>query len=267
MQLEQYSLATIEKYFDSIRQAAGTGALTNYFRQPLTGNILLGMNTQESAMFINDDMDFFRLYFCSKNRADLARILSGLALPGTTVIDYISKEDGLAFSCDLKSAGFEDYAIFVRLVTYELKEFDRNSRLSFGQPDDLETLWRMLHSNFDKFVDHFPSKATLLELIEKQQVILNRDQDSIKGYIIFRLQGSKVNFNYFFNRSDNFSDAMMLLHNFYAVLKERGVKSGFQWNNVKNVRVRQLHRQFGWKEDGMKDFFFIKRGMNDGGAL
>jgi len=259
MKLERLNVPEIDELMGAIRRGSDYPPFTNYFRQPMTGGVILGARTAATAVFINDDLDFFRLYFRSNDLADLALVLSEIDFPGAVIIGYIARELELPMQQAFRDSGFSDYAIYVRLVIHHLKTFAIGNHIVFAEPADLDQLWESLNRQFNKYTDHFPSKATLLALIGNQEVIVNRQANALAGYIVFRVKGSKVNFNYFHNRSGDPRDALMLLHQFYAVLHERGVKSGFQWNNVENTRVRKMHRQFGWKEDGMRDLFFIKR--------
>lgn len=257
MKLSPFRLETLEQQMDEIKRGSNSPIVTNYFKQPLTGRLILGTHSECTALFINDDMDFYRLYFYSSDLVELAELLRRTDFPASVVSSYIAKELDPRVEGAFQDAGFTDHAVFVRLVNYELRVYEKNSRLQFAEPNDLKPLWYLL-MEFDRYTDYFPKQAALLDLIKKRQVILNRKNGTIKGYIIFRVMGSKVNFNYFYNRSDDPRDSLMLLHNFYAILHERGIKSGVQWNNLKNVRVRELHRQFGWKEEATKAFFYLK---------
>jgi hypothetical protein len=259
MKLERLNIRSIDKLLAGVRSGPLSPPFTNYFRQPMTGDVILGARTASTAVFINDDGDFFRLYFRSVDLADLSRLLRNIALPGPAVIGYVAKEPELPVQQAFRDAGFTDHAVFVRLTNYHFKTFEVGGPVVYAETADLDQLWESLHKQFDKYTDYFPSEATLLALIANKEVIVNKEAGAVVGYIIFRVRGHNVNFNYFYNKSRDPRDSLMLLHNFYAILHERRVRSGFQWNNVQNTRVRNLHRQFGWKEDGMKDLFFVKR--------
>ena len=257
MKLEHANLMSIESRMDEIKKAVQSNILTNYFKQPMTGNTILGTCTRRSILFLNDDTDFYRLYYYSSDQSDLAALLKDACSPGRIVIDYVTREPDEHLQQAFREAGFRDYAMFVRLANHHLKVYDQPRCLQYAEPGDLDGLWSRL-MEFDKYVDHFPDKQTLLRLIEDRQALLNKVDGAIRGYIIFRVMGSKANFNYFYNKSDDPRDTLVLLRNFYGVLHERGIKSAIAWVNITNSRVLRLHAQFGWKEDGLKDFFYLK---------
>jgi hypothetical protein len=257
MELVQTTLDAIQRGMDEIKKDSGGAVATNYFKQPMTGGKLLAVRAHRTLIFINDDSDFFRLYFYSGDASELARAMKGIDLREAIVIDYLAQEPDERILDAFREAGFNDYAVFVRLSNFKLKAYPISPAMQCAAPEDLEPLWARL-LEFDKFTDHFPDKPTLLNLIQEKQVILNKKAGAIQGYIISRVMGTKANMNYFYNRSDDPRDTLLLLHSLYGTWCERGVRSGVAWVNATNVRVLKLHSQFGWQEDGLKDFIFRK---------
>ena len=94
------------------------------------------------------------------------------------VIGYLTKEPEVPVQHALRDSGFNDYAVYVRLVIHHLKTFARDSHIVYAEPEDLDQLWESLDRQFDKYTDHFPSKATLLGLMgigsHKQQADAHR---------------------------------------------------------------------------------------------
>ena len=72
MKLERLNIRSIDKLLAGVRSGPLSPPFTNYFRQPMTGDVILGARTASTAVFINDDGDFFRLYFRSVDLADLS---------------------------------------------------------------------------------------------------------------------------------------------------------------------------------------------------
>jgi hypothetical protein len=258
MRLTLCLLEELERGMDAVKKARHDEILTNYFRQPMTGRTLLGTLTPRTVLFINDDTDFFRLFFYSSDTTDLAQVLGESRFPGDVVIDYLSKRPEAGLFEAFCRAGFQSYAVFARLTNGRLRVFEKGKHLQYAEPGDLDEVWAKL-MEFDKFADHFPDRNTVLHLIQNQQVIVNRKAGEIDGFILFRVIGSKANFNYLYNHSHDPRDTLTLLHNFYAVLAERGIKTGLAWVNVQNIRVLKLHAQFDWKEDRLRDYIFLRR--------
>lgn len=266
MDIKQFTLEGLEEWMAGIKKRGGGNIVTNYFKQRMTGSVILGICTDRSVMFVNDDADFLHLYFYSSDLDDLEALLKAARFPAPVVIDYITKEPDEQVKEAFRDAGFSAYATFVRLSNYNLRTNEKSNRVQHAETEDLEELWRLL-MKFDKYTDHLMEKEKLLRLIREQQVIVNKKDGAIKGYIMFQTMGAKVNFNHFYNRSDDPRDTMILLESFYNVLQERGIKSGILWVNVENIRVLKLHKQFGWREDGLKDLFYIKHQETTGNSV
>jgi hypothetical protein len=71
-------------------QSAG-GFSTNYFRQEMVGPQILTAGTARSVLLLNNEHDFFRLYFFTSDLADLEQILREVDFPGDVVAGYLTK--------------------------------------------------------------------------------------------------------------------------------------------------------------------------------
>jgi hypothetical protein len=57
----------------------------------MVGSQILTAATARSVLLANDEYDFFRLYFFSKNLADLEQMLRDADFPGDVVAGYLTK--------------------------------------------------------------------------------------------------------------------------------------------------------------------------------
>ena len=105
-------------------------------------------------------------------------------------------------------------------------------------------------------MDHLPTIDKLIEYVKNDQVLVKREKGMIIGYIIFIIQGKRVNFNYWFNEG-NLLNSLDLVTNFYGLMNAKGIKSGFLWVNVEKKGVLKLHQTFGYNFDGLEDHIYF----------
>jgi len=102
---------------------------------------------------------------------------------------------GMAQIKTLEQGGFLPIAAYDRMETYRLPQQRPSPALEYAVPADAEQLHQDLFRAFNKYTDHLPTKARLLDYIENQQVIVNRKMGQIIGTVCFQLKGLKVNYN------------------------------------------------------------------------
>jgi hypothetical protein len=251
------SIESIEAAIAELRRA-GAPAATNYFRQPMLGTELEVAATEGAIAFLDDDSDFRRVYFYSAVPESLKEILSALPDDRTLVLDFITKEPDSPTDEVIISSGFDLYARFKRISNNRLPEARTNSRLTFAEAADAPAVMDGLIENLDKYTGHFPAEAQLLDWIGSKQVLVNKRAESIRGVLIYQLNGKKANFNQFYNKSDDASDFLYLLKNFYGIMSEKKITSAFGWVNEANGGVLRLHYSFGFTDDGLLDRIYKK---------
>lgn len=246
----------IEKKINEIKHNAKSTVFTNYFRQQLNAESLCALQSDNSIIFLDQDIDFHRLYFYSSNLTELHDTIMAVEITPTT-IDYITKVPSKDLVTILSEAGFRNIAVYKRIINNNLPAHRANSSLSFARKEELEFLHNRLFTDFGKYLDHFPTIEKLGEFIKNMQVIVVRERHNISGYIIYQLYGRKVFLNYWFNEG-NPLNSLLLLTNFYGLMHEKGIKSGFGWVNEKNTGVIKTHQKFGYKFDGLQDHIFLR---------
>ena len=241
-------------------KAAGGAISTNYFRQEMAGSNLLAAATDRSVVFLNDEFDFFRLYYFTRDLADLGDVLSRLPYPGTTVCGYLTKSapDAPTLAA-LQQGRLERHSHFRRMTHTKLPVRPAALTTSYAEPADADALYAELFAIFDPFSDHLPKRETFATWITQRQVLVNRRDAAITGAVVFQILGKQVNFNYLFSRSADPMDLLRLQSSFYAEMHTRGLRSGFLWVNATNTPIIRLHASFGWKFDGLEDRFHLFR--------
>src|SRR5205823_7580998 len=92
------TLTSIHQQMALVKAQSTGGFFTNYFRQEMVGPQVLSAATGRTVLVVNNEHDFFRLYFFTSDLADLEQILREADFPGETVAGYLTKaaDDKLA---------------------------------------------------------------------------------------------------------------------------------------------------------------------------
>jgi hypothetical protein len=262
MKFRPDTLASVQEQMALIKAQSTGDFFTNYFSQEMVGPQILTVATARSILLVNDEHDFFRLYFFTSDLADLEQLLREVNLPGDVVAGYLTRAADENIAATFKRSGFNPIATYRRMITYRLPPQRPNSALEYAIAADVDKIYEDLFQTFNKYTDHLPTKDRLHRYVENQWVIVNRRADRILGAVCFQLQGPRVNYNYLYNASGNGLEYLRLQNNFYGVMHQRGIRRGFLWTNQANTRIAALHESKGWHFDGLQDCFYLRSAVD-----
>ena len=92
MEFKSDTLANAHARMADIKARATHRYSTNYFRQGMVGEQVLVAATDQTILLVNDEHDFFRLYFFTSDLADLGQAFSQADYPGDVVAGYLTKK-------------------------------------------------------------------------------------------------------------------------------------------------------------------------------
>jgi hypothetical protein len=266
MKFRPDTLASVHEQMALIKAQSSGVFFTNYFHQKMVGPQILTAATARSILLMNDEHDFFRLYFFTSDLADLEQILHDVNFPGDIVAGYLARKAddaaGNNIAAALQQSGFNPIATYRRMITYRLPPQQPNSALEYAIAADVDKIYEDLFQTFNKYTDHLPTKERLHNYVANQWVIVNRQAGRIRGAVCFQLNGPQVNYNYLYNSSGNGLDLLRLQNNFYGVMCQRGIRRGFLWTNETNTPVAALHESMGWHFDGLQDYFYLRSSVD-----
>jgi hypothetical protein len=266
MTFKPATLASVHEQMARVKAQSTGGFFTNYFRQEMVGPQILTAATARSVLLANDEHDFFRLYFFTSDLADLGQTLRNVDLPGDVVAGYLTKTaDKVAdenIAAAFQQSGFNPIATYRRMLTYRLPPQQPNPALEYATSADVDQIYEDLFQTFNKYTDHLPTENRVHGYVVNEWVIVNRQAGQIVGAVCFQLKGPRVNYNYLYNLSGNPLDFLRLQNNFYGVMHQRGIRTGFLWINQTDTRLAALHESMGWRFDGLKDYFYLRSSVN-----
>ena len=258
MKFKPDTLASVREQMALIKAQSTAGFFTNYFRQEMVGPRILTAAKARSILLANDEHDFFRLYFFTSDPADLEQILRDVDFPGDVVAGYLTKAADENIAAAFQQSGFNPIATYRRMITYQLPRQRPNAALEYAIAADVDQLYEDLFQAFNKYTDHLPTENRVHGYVVNEWVIVNRQAGQIVGAVCFQLKGPRVNYNYLYNLSGNPLDFLRLQNNFYGVMHQRGIRTGFLWINQTETRLAALHESMGWRFDGLKDYFYLR---------
>jgi hypothetical protein len=266
MKFKPDTLVSVHEQMALVKAQSPGGFFTNYFRQEMVGPQILSAATACSILLVNDEHDFFRLYFFTSDLADLEQILREVDLPSDVIAGYLTKAADKAVDENIAAAfqqsGFNPITTYRRMITYRLPPQRPNPALEYAIAADVDQIYEDLFQAFNKYTDHLPTKNRLHGYVVNQWVIVNRQAGRILGAVCFQLEGPRVNYNYLYNFSRNGLDFLRLQNNFYGVMHQRGIHAGFLWINQTDTRLAALHESMGWRFDGLQDYFYLRSSVN-----
>lgn len=130
---------------------------------------------------------------------------------------------------------------------------------------DLKKIYELLHTYFDARAEQLPSKAVIRKYARDGLLLVFKDADVIKGFIMFELTRVMFYLRYWFTlpeyRNQGIASAL------YAVAMTKAVTTKRQmlWVLTDNENARKRYVHYGYKEEKMKDYVMIRPQIARGG--
>jgi hypothetical protein len=247
----------VQTRIDQIKAAQPARHLTNCFAPPAQPS-LLTIATDSAIAFASPEHDFYRLYYFSATVGAIARLLAEFPRDRDTVLGYLDKDRNENLCAAFSTAGFGEKAHYQRMKNSKLPLRKTRFEPDFAREDEIQALLDLLAGTFDPMTDHLPELEKLREIVAARQALVSRTEGQITGALVFQQPSSQVNFNFLVNRSGNTLDLVTLKNSFYHLMAQRSISSGFLWVDSRNTGVIKLHQAFGWKFDGLNDWFYTR---------
>lgn len=244
--------------------------LSNYYKNYQGSDVEFDVwKGLETIVFCVQEEKVYRCFFATTDVVELNGLLS--ELPSQTIIDYVTKEETNTFPW--KESGFEHFTTLVRCTNADLskerpktkrerflEQFYDDSCGEFATKDDLNDIYELLYRVFDYRVSRLPSKNELAEMIEKNWVLLYREE-TIIAFLIYQIEGKKYYGYQIYNEGTADITYNLERKAMKYAQQQYGVKSSYAWVEVDNVAANM---RVGADFDGTFDYIFIKSGEGHG---
>lgn len=224
-------------------------AYSNYFGLDLNNVSYYG---DEDNLFILKPYDGYnRVYLMANDEEIIKRVFRDLPL--NSCINIPSKNGIDTWGRLFDASGYNQIATYRRYgYTNYRKGNDRN--LHFAELRDLELIERELHNFFSPLTGHLPNKEELTWMIEKKQIVVNRDENNhVNGALCYQIKGKKAELPFWFDKSGN---GLSLMFNVFYLCHQADVRQIVFWVNDENTGTIAIHTMLGAKADGLVDYIF-----------
>ncbi len=213
------------------------------------------LKTEKTLIIRKKEHDFYRLYLMATDEAELTHMLLSLS-KDTYVINIPSKKGIDNWKKVLDGAGFSFFAQYDRYNNrqIEYRESEIGTYATIKDADEILTL--LYDDSFSIYTDYIPTKVQLEQMINNKQVLVNKDDNQVKGVLIFTIEGKKCYLNIWIDKT---KDGLFLLFDVYNIMVEKGIVLSYFWVKSTNKKIRKLHMLTGAIPDGLSDYSYIKR--------
>ena len=149
--------------------------------------------------------------------------------------------------------GFKHYKVYSRYRTDKKnKNFDM---VKIAKLEDIEEILKLINETFDPLSDYIPNNDELKELILKEEVFIVTVDYKLAGVSIYE----KKNKNYYFRLSCVHPNHRPgLIGYMLASTTPQNGENYSTWIDDNNLEAIKLNTFLGYKEDGTKNYIFVK---------
>lgn len=182
---------------------------------------------------------------------------------GPLKLELISKSDKAVYNTVVSNLNFSLYKTYLRKSFFcgnIIKPYREMLDTDTAKPEDVNYIYDMLMDTFDLISDYIFDKGELMDLILKGNILKIVLAGEIAGVLIFEdtkyTSYAKVlciNEKY---RNNVIGYALFAK---YINMHLSFIKLFYLWVDKDNHDVLGLHNKFGYKEDRLKDYIFVRR--------
>lgn len=250
----------------ALKQRAGV-LITNFYlgeikiRELISQRALYFVLEQNGILVLKSHDDYFNLYFVASSIGIVKRMVSGVAVDKTLVLDLISREQDSqqwreAFS------DFTDYAIFQRMCKLPAQNGKTGSMeqdVIVASLGDAQAIYEMTVTQFDRLSEHLPSIEEIRDAIKKQNILVIKKQNVLAAFLFFENVGLTSTLRYWFvDRAFRGQHlGAKLMQSYFACSQE--TKRYILWVNRSNTQTIMKYQYYGYQPDGTVDTILLKR--------
>lgn len=218
----------------------------------------------EGGVLAIEDKHFFNeLYYFIDDieKIDWESLSGKLDYYDNLVINYVNKEGHFDFRL-AENLGFCFYRKYLRkrFVNKEPKKYRELMDVNYAEAEDCTTIYRLLYDVFDPIGDWLVNEIELKELIARNSVLKINIQQEIAGVFLFEDTG-KTTYARTLCVNPKFQNNV-LGYSLYAKYINDHIddyKMFYLWVDAKNEGARKLHDNFGYKEDGLVNYIYVRK--------
>ena len=213
--------------------------------------------SDSSIIIRKKEGEFYRIYILTIDKGNAESLLKELE-GEDFVINIPSRKPIDDWNEVLLNSGFAYYETYSRICNPKVATMKKRPTEieEFAKPTDIDDIIELLSENFSLYTAHLPSRDKMLQLIEENQVFVDRfDNGHVCGVNIFNI---KVPVGYGVAWIDKGPHGLDLQLNMFNQFIDKGVKRLVGWVRDSNTKVVKTHIRMGAIFDGLKDYTYTK---------
>lgn len=224
----------------------------------------LTWHTENSIVFCAQENRVLRCFFATTDFQDLNVLLK--KVPNGAVLDYLTRGEQDDFPW--LESGFVHYNTLIRYTNPNLfaksektkrdkflEQFYEEDFGQFATIDDADELYQLLYDIFDYRVSRLPSKEELIEQIEKNWVLLYRENGEIIAFVMYQIEGRKYYGYQIYNKGTADITYNLERRAYKYAIENYNVKSSYAWVEIANLGANE---RIAFSTDGTYDYIFVK---------
>lgn len=248
-------------------------AQTNFFlniekmERWISKGLLINLSSDKTLVLLRKHINFYYLYYYTESITDLIHILSSSAQAkdGLIVAELIGRTQEISELAKLFiDGGFLDYFLLNRMqrTTYTPPEVSQEDcqNISFAEETDVFVIHNMISDHFDIFAEQIPVPDEIKLAIQKQQILVYKEQGLIKGLIYFEILGFYSHLKYWvvLDMYKSKGIGKKLIMNYFGLSKY--AKRMILWVGANNQKAIEIYEELGYQLDGVSTTVLIYKG-------
>lgn len=262
------SIDQIRDFVSGIRNLR-KGFITNFFLNLDKHSIWIEEGTffyleeKECTFFIKGNKGFYNLFFSATTIEVLCAALKKLPIIQELIsLDIVGLENNPILKA-LEDAGFYRYEVIYRMSRMGLPgDYHFSPDVEEARVEDIPTIKSLLDQHFDALSEQICCKKELEIFVKKHTILVYRDKVSIRGFIIYGLQGVTLYLRYWWVDPEcrNLGIGAKLYHSFFN--RGKDTKRQVHWLIETNDNARVRYEHYGYKKETLYNYVLLNKQMD-----
>ncbi len=224
---------------------------TNYFNIPIDSDCICFSN-KNAILFLNQEKDFYKLYYAYINSADFELLLE--QLPSLNIyLEIISKNELPKEQKAVINKYFNYYTTYQKLYK---KLSVNNAEILPKCRIDIDLIYQKIYSTFNVYFEHLMDKDELIRLARDKKVLTIYENNELKSFLIYKITGKKAYLNHIanFGSKENLINLWKL---FYQVLNSEEIEYLDLWYDINNKKAENMYKIENFQPLNMFNYTFV----------
>lgn len=219
--------------------------------------LFFALNSRANLILRKTEFNY-RLYFSATRLFDLREILVDIKLSLPISVDLIRRLEVKSPALEIfLDAGFLHKATLRRMTLAQSSGATlpkhRNEAVRVARESDIDSIYHLLHNNFDSILEQLPDLSEVRKYVESQNALVVDGDDGICGLLIHTRDGKVAHLKHWVvaKSHQNTGLGMGLFSRFLS--DNNDVNRYDLWVLSDNQKVIEIYERIGFKFDGLLD--------------